>query len=209
MAFNRPNKMMKFLPLLALLLLFSGALVPEALGEEERGIAGKEAPPLHADYWINLPEGEPGKIAGITPGIDMRRYRGKVVLMLFFQAWCEASDKRSFPKLKELVDHYAKEDGIQFFAVQTAFEGLTDNTPSKLQPTAEKFGLTSIPFGHCVKLRGIPNVNVDYNTGGTPWWVVVDKDGQVVFNGHFLEVDKAVANLNSLLAATPATTATP
>jgi len=167
------------------------------------------APPLHADHWINLPEGEPGKIANITAGVDLNRYRGKVVLMLFFQSWCEASHKRAFPKLQQLVEHYRNDGRIQFFVVQTAFEGLTDNTPSKLQPTAELYALEDVPFGHCVKLRGIPNVNVDYNTGGTPWWVVVNKDGVVEFNGHFIEVEKAIANLNDLLAATPSTTATP
>lgn len=183
----------------------SAAINPAATPGAMKGIEGKEAPPLFADNWINLPENEDGKLAPGTPGIDLRKYRGNVVVLKFFQFWCPACQKRSFPKLKKLVEHYRGESRIQFIAVQTVFEGLTENTASKLEPTAEKFEL-DIPFGHSVKLRGIPNVNTMYRTGGTPWWVVVNKDGIIEFNGHFIDYDKAVENLDELIAASPATT---
>jgi len=197
---------MKHLPLFLAALAFLPGTV--ALSQQ-KGIEGEVAPPLHADNWINLPEGEAGLIVeqGI-PGIDLKKYRGKVIVLKFFQSWCEACEKRSFPKLKKLVDHYQGNDQIQFISVQTVFEGLADNTASKLQPTAEKFGLESIPFGHSVKLPNIPNVNMDYKTGGTPWWVVINKDGIVEFNGHYIDLDKAIPNLDELITASASTTAT-
>ncbi len=196
---------MKHLPLF----LAAMALIPaSATFAQQKGIEGEVAPPLHADNWINLPEGEAGLIVEEgAPGIDLKKYRGKVIVLKFFQSWCEACQKRSFPKLQKLVEHYEGNDKVQFIAVQTVFEGLADNTAAKLQPTADKFGL-KIPFGHSVKLPNIPNVNMDYKTGGTPWWIVINKDGIVEFNGHYIDFDKAIINLDELIAASASTTAT-
>ena len=49
---------------------------------------------------------------------------------------------------------------------------------------------------------------MDYKTGGTPWWVVINKDGIVEFNGHYIDLDKAIPNLDELITASASTTAT-
>jgi len=159
--------------------------------QPHKGIEGQPAPPLYVDTWIQLPEGK--------KTIKLSDYKGKVVIIKCFQYWCEACQTIGLPTLKRLVDKYQGDDRVQFFAIQTTFEGFTTNTDDKLAPTAKKFGL-KIPFGHSPKLAGYHSISVDYNTGGTPWWIVINQEGTVEYNGHDMDFDAAVANLEKLFA---------
>ena len=162
--------------------------------EPSKGIQGVKAPPLGVKNWIQLPEGK--------EIIDVSDYQGKTVVMLLFQSTCEACHKRAFPTLKMLVEKFGGREKLAFLAIQTPFEDFSDNTESKLQPTADEFGLT-IPFGHLAKTPGFHSVNAAYNTGGTPWWIIVNPDGIVEYNGFYLNPDIAVENLEKILAGEP------
>ncbi len=162
--------------------------------EPSKGIQGVKAPPLGVKNWIQLPEGK--------EIIDVSDYQGKTVVMLLFQSTCEACHKRAFPTLKMLVEKFGDREKLAFLAIQTPFEDFSDNTESKLQPTADEFGLT-IPFGHLAKTPGFHSVNAAYKTGGTPWWIIVNPDGIVEYNGFYLNPDIAVENLEKILAGEP------
>lgn len=167
-----------------------------AVGNEQvqSGIQGLEAPPLGVKSWIQLPEG--------METLDISDYKGKTVVMLLFQSTCEACQKRAFPTLKILVDKFGKTEKIAFLAIQTPFEDFSDNTESKIQASAEKFGL-KIPFGHLAKTPGFYSVNTAYKTGGTPWWVIVNPLGKVDYNGFYLNPEVAVENLEKILNGEP------
>lgn len=158
------------------------------------GIEGLKAPPFGATEWIQLPDGK--------ESLEINELEGKYVVMLFFQSTCEASMKRAFPTMKQLVDKFGSEDGVRFLAIQTPFEDFTDNTKSKLEAVAKAFDL-EIPFGHLAKTRGFYSLNDAYDTGGTPWWVVVNKEGTVEYNGHYLNPEETEKNLAKLLAGKP------
>ncbi len=162
--------------------------------EAPDGIAGKKAPPLALTNWINLPEGQ--------TRLDIPDFKGKYLVMLFFQHWCEASQKEAFPTLQTLIKQFEGEKNVAFLAVQTAFQGYTTNSEDKLKVDAQEFGLT-IPMGHSPKLPGVYSVSLGYNTGGTPWWVIVTPDGVVEYNGHYLNPEEAEKNLRNLLAGKP------
>jgi len=158
------------------------------------GIQGLKAPPFGSTEWIQLPADK--------ESIEITDFAGKYVVILFFQSTCEASMKRAFPTMKKLVKKFGGETGIQFLAVQTPFEDFTDNTLSKLESTATSFDL-NIPFGHLAKTKGFYSLNDAYDTAGTPWWVIVDKEGTVEYNGHFLNPEETEKNLENLLAGKP------
>jgi hypothetical protein len=191
---------MKLLPALALavLALLNPPPALRAQGEAKpillQGIEGKEAPLLDVDTWIQLPAGK--------ERVEITDYPDKVVVMLFFQHWCRASQERELPVLKKLVDHYKGKDGIVFLAIQTTFEGYLENTSDKLEVTARKFDLP-IPFGHSPKLQGLPSVSANYLPAGTPWWVIVDRQGKVEYNGHILDEEEAIKGFDRMLAGLP------
>ncbi len=159
--------------------------------EAKKGIEGKPAPPLSlsVDIWENLPEGK--------KFTDLNDYKGKVVIIKCFQSWCKRCHSEGFPILKKLVDKYKGDDRIQFIAIQTAFEGYTTNTDDKLAPTSKLYEL-DIPFGHSPKLEKIPSISSTYNTGGTPWWIVINQDGIVEYNGFDMDFEAAVGNIQEL-----------
>lgn len=167
---------------------------PAAAPQAPRGIEGREAPLLEVDTWIQLPEGK--------DRVEITDYPGKIVVLLFFQHWCRASQERELPVLKNLVEHYKGNDGIVFLAVQTTFEGFLENSSDKLAVTAKKFGL-GIPFGHSPKLAGVPSVSLSYQPGGTPWWVIIDRQGKVEYNGFILNEEEAVKGFDKMLAGLP------
>ncbi len=189
---------MRFLPsvFILLTLTFDWFSSPIALGDEGtmKGIQGDSAPPLGVQKWIQLPDDK--------EVIDITDYRGKTVVMLFFQSTCEACHKRAFPTLEMLVEKFGDRDELAFLAIQTPFEDFSDNTETKLQPTADEFGL-DIPFGHLAKTPGFYSINVAYKTGGSPWWVIVNPEGIVDYNGFYLNPEVAVENLEKILAGEP------
>lgn len=157
----------------------------------QKGIEGQQAPLLNVSDWYHAPEGK--------DKVEITDYPGKIIVMLFFQHWCRASQERELPVLKHLVDHYKGNQEIVFLAIQTAFEGFLDNTIDKLPVTAEKFGL-DIPIGHYTKAPGFPGVSGAYKPGGTPWWVIIDRTGRVEYNGFLLNEEEAIKGFDKMLA---------
>ena len=50
----------------------------------------------------------------------------------------------------------------------------------------------------------------EYRTGGTPWVIVIDKQGKVVFNDYHIDRDVAAKGIEKLRQApSPSATATP
>ena len=82
-----------------------------------------------------------------------------------------------------------------FIAVQTVFEGHRVNTEDKLRQNQLKYAL-KIPMAHASGDHGtrrIPEIMREYRSGGTPWTVIIDPAGKVVYNDFHIDVSKAVA----------------
>ncbi len=154
----------------------SGAAVAQ-----ERGVKGQSAKSWEADKWIQLPEGK--------KSLNPADFKGKVVYLYCFQSWCPGCHKYGFPTLKALEAKYRGNDDVAFVAVQTVFEGFSSNPPERAKEMAEKYDL-NIPFGHS-GLDSKPSVLMrNYRTGGTPWTIVIDREGIVRYNDfHIAEKD--------------------
>ncbi len=106
-----------------------------------------------------------------------------------------------FPTLKKIYDTYKSDEAISFLAIQTVFEGHTFNTKDKLISTQIKYHLP-IPMGHDASAYSqkvpIPKTMYNYRSGGTPWVVIIDRDGKVVYNDFHITTEDATALINSL-----------
>lgn len=159
--------------------------------QPERGILGQRAPSLGVKTWFNLPKDK--------DSVDIGDYGGKVVYLYGFQSWCPGCHKYGFPTLTKLIEHYKSNSEVAFIAVQTAFEGFSTNTPQGARETAQRYKL-AIPVGHSGSSGERSTVMQRYRTGGTPWTVIIDREGTVRYNDFHVDPDEAVALIDRLLA---------
>ena len=158
------------------------------------GIVGRAAPPLRVDHWIDA--------AGNATTFDPSSIDGKWVMIKCWQSWCPGCHKHGFPTLKTVVDAFHGEDRLRVLAVQTVFEGFTINTRDKLREAQVRYGLP-ILMGHD---SGDPDGDHrprtmrDYRTGGTPWFIIIEPDGTVVFNDYHLSAERFIDYLRARLA---------
>ena len=92
-------------------------------------------------------------------------------------------------------------DHVVFIAVQTVFEGYSFNTKDKLRKNQIEYTL-NIPMAHEAgnsDTHEIPAVMRRYRSGGTPWVVLIDPSGKVVFNDFHIKVANAMSLIERLI----------
>ncbi len=175
--------------------LGSAALLGPSVAAATRvdyGIRGRAAPELEVGYWIDG-NGDPG-------GFRLADHAGKWVFLKCFQSWCPGCHSHGFPALKTIVDGLDGNPKIAIAGIQTVFEGHYTNTVDKLRDTQLRYDLR-IPMGHDPGPEGgHPQTMIDYRTGGTPWMILIDPAGRVVFNDFGIDAPKAVEFLRAQTA---------
>ena len=164
-----------------------------AAGNQRHGILGRSAPELNLSTWIDG-RGKP------TEGIELSALRGKVIYLYFFQDWCPGCHSHGFPTLQTLSETFGNDDHVALLAVQTVFEGKHTNTQDKLRKNQIDYRL-AIPMAHDGgegNPRGMPQTMIDYRSGGTPWTVIIDPAGKVVYNQFHIDVHQAIDLIRSL-----------
>jgi len=177
-----------------LILILSGIMAASAWAAAKYGIEGQKAPELHIDTWVD----EMGNPANPVRIHDLK---GKVVYLYFFQHWCPGCQSHGFPTLKILSQEFGTNSDVVFLAVQTVFEGFGINSQDKLKINQEKFDI-HVPMAHDSgkgSSSRLPKTMTDYRSGGTPWAVVIDKQGTIVFNGFHIDTEEAKELILSLL----------
>ena len=154
------------------------------------GIVGQDAPELVVDEWVSLPNEQD------VPSIQ--NLKGKVVYIYCYQSWCPGCHSSGFPTLKRVSDHYIQDDEVAFIAIQTVFEGWSTNTPEKWWSIANKFGLQDLPFAHSGRQQQKSQIMSDYKTRGTPWTIIIGKDGVVKFNAFHIKPEDAIGLIDRL-----------
>lgn len=159
-----------------------------------RGITGQTAPELHAAFWIDA-DGEPTHFR-------LTEQRGRWVHAKCWQSWCPGCHSHGFPALQRMVKAFEGDPRVVNVAVQTVFEGHGINSADKVRKTQLQYDLP-IVFGHDPgenQPHGRPKTMLAYRTGGTPWHILIDPQGQVVFDGFNLNADAAIAHIKLDLA---------
>jgi thiol-disulfide isomerase/thioredoxin len=173
-------------------LLISGLGLP-LIAHAQSGIAGQTAPEPRAEFWIDR-DGRPTQF-------KLADQRGKWVHLKFWQSWCPGCHAHGFPALSKLADAFANEPRVVNVALQTVFEGFGSNTADKVRQTQLRYKLP-IVFGHDpsngTRVPG-GGTMARYRSGGTPWHVVVDPAGKVVFNGFSMDAARAINAIRSAL----------
>lgn len=162
------------------------------------GILGKHAPELKANAFI---DGQGKSMA--MPSLKDIQANGGVTVLFCFQAGCPSSRNKGFPLLQQLTQHFAKEitaQQLHFIAVQTAFESRDSNNAAQLVEM-QKLYKVNIPFGQD-DAHPRPKTMTDYRNGGTPWFIVIDKNNQVIFNDFYLSIEFAQMLIPSAIAGT-------
>ncbi|MEX0290930.1 MAG: peroxiredoxin family protein [Flavobacteriaceae bacterium] len=142
--------------------------------------------------WIDT-NGKPSK------QLKLSDLKGKFKVVFCFQSWCPGCHSKGFPDLKQMIEALKDRDDIVFLAVQTVFEGFDSNTYEKMVATQEKYQL-QIPFGHDAGSDGksMSNIMRNYRTGGTPWFIFIDREDKIVFSDFHLNADAAVDFLKTV-----------
>ena len=156
---------------------------------KERYLNAKE---FEVNQWIDA--------EGIsTEAIKLSDFKGKFKVVYCFQHWCPGCHSKGLPDLKQMVDALKGKNDIAFVAIQTVFEGFESNTYNKIVATQKQYEL-KIPFGHDAgkdgKSRSI--IMQNYQTGGTPWFIFIDKEDKVVFSDFHVNVDAAIQFLKAI-----------
>ena len=159
-------------------------------GRPRPGIDGAQAPSFGVEQWINLPDGK--------RDLELSDFEGKVVYLLCFQSWCPGCHSHGFPTMVRLIDHFEGNDDVAFVGVQTVFEGFSTNTAERAWETARRYEL-EIPIGHDAGDSGRrSDLMRRYRTGGTPWTVIIDRQGRVRFNGFRIQFEDARRMIDQL-----------
>ncbi len=151
-----------------------------------------KAPEFYVDNWINT-EGKK------TKAIQLSDFKGKFKILYCFQSWCPGCHSKGLPDLKKMVDALSTNKDIVFLAIQTVFEGHHTNTFDKIVETQKQYDL-KIPFGHDAGSNGKSRSNImtNYQTGGTPWFIFIDKHDHIVFSDFHLNPEAAIEFLKTL-----------
>jgi len=151
-----------------------------------------KAPEFDIENWIDTNGNE-------TEAIKLSDFKGKFKVVFCFQSWCPGCHSKGLPDLKKMVETLKENENVVFLAVQTVFEGHHENTFEKMVKTQKKYDL-KIPFGYDAGDDGksISNIMKNYQTGGTPWFLFIDKHDNVVFSDFHLNPEAAIEMLKTM-----------
>lgn len=149
------------------------------------GHTHRPAPELRVPYWI---DGQGNEMENLSLTDLGEGYK----LIYCFQNWCPGCHSFGFPALKKLVAALG-EKGFGFAVVQTVFEGAEQNTRDRLREMQLKYGI-NLPFGHDVASGDAeyPTVMEDFRTGGTPWFILIDPKGEIIFSDFRLNPEQMI-----------------
>ena len=180
--------------------LSSLSFSPLLFAQSNRGIKGVPAPELKVPEWIDG-NGDP------QAPFQISQHKGKWVYLKCFQEWCPACHSIGFPNLQKLVAAFPNDNIIVSAVIQTTFEGFDNNNKGALRKNQLRYEL-NLPFGHDPgnidlprsEPNRFPKTMQSYRTGGTPWVVIIDPSGTVVFNDFHIDIDKLITFLKTQAA---------
>lgn len=161
-------------------------IYPISYSQNKGGILGQVAPEFDLQTWIDT-EGKE------TDSVSLKDHKEKIIYLLFFQDWCPGCQKYGFPTLKTVLEHFKEKEDITFMAIQTVFEGHQFNTQDKLKKNQETYNI-KISMGHDPKAKLMKR----YRTRGTPWVVIIGKDGKVKYNDFHISKEQAIKLISGL-----------
>lgn len=141
---------------------------------------------IQIDY--TLPEWSLDSIFG-DPVPKTEDFRGKPLLILIFSLGCPGCLGRAIPYANRIV--YEKENLINVLGIHSNIEGV-DFPVEKFISARDEFYFR-FPF---YKDKNFNTTFIDFGAGGTPHWVLVDKNGKVVYSIFGSDPNNALLRLD-------------
>ncbi len=155
------------------------------------GIANELAPELGVTRWVD-PSGQP-----LDDGFDLLRAPGRYKLLFCFQHACPGCHSSGFPTLQRIVQALHGTDVLSIAVVHTVFEDFEHNTFEAMLEDQRRYALP-VPFGHDAgQDQSGSELMRRFGNGGTPWFILIDPNGVVVFNDFRLDADRLVTFLRN------------
>ncbi len=179
------------------LLALSGLQRVRAQNHRNYGIEGQSAPEIRLDYWIDK--------NGDATEFSVMENRGKWVFLKCFQNWCPGCHASGFPALQQFSEVFHDHPQVAIAGIQTVFEGFGSNTKADVRKLQKRYDLP-VTMGHDPGNRDDPQGDHRsqtmklYRTGGTPWLIVIDPAGTVVYNHFNVNVTKLIEHIQADLA---------
>ena len=190
--------MFRSIPILSLVISLTACTREGVAEPQEHGIVGKKAPDLGLTQWVDA-SGQ------ASDPISLASLKGKIVILEFWQSWCPGCHSHGLPTLKLIKQAFESEPRVAMLGIQTVFEGHHVNTFDKLVAIQKRHQL-DIPMAHdpgTEATGGRSTLMQSYRSGGTPWFVLIDHSGTVIYNGFNVDGPKAIEYIRSLLAKMP------
>lgn len=126
---------------------------------------------------------------------DKSTFEGKPLLILFFSLGCPGCLGRAIPYANRVI--YENGDKVNVLGIHTDFESI-DIAQEKLRGAKEKYFIRFPYF----KDKNFDTTFLDYGAGGTPHWILVDREGNVQYsifgsdpNNALLRLDLKISEL--------------
>ncbi len=168
------------------------------------GILDDIAPELGVIRWIDA-SGQP------LADYGLHKMPGRYKLIFCFQDACPGCHRSGFPTLTRVVEAFRGSTFVSFAVVQTVFEDFEENTYERMLATQRRYALP-LPFGHDAGegREGAGSVLMQrYRSGGTPWFILIDPSGVVVFNQFHVDAQQLITALKKAEQMPPAAPSDP
>ena len=143
------------------------------------------APELRVPYWIDADGKE-------MDGLSLSDLGDGYKLIFCFKAECPGCHAAGFPLMQQLVAGLA-DKGFGFAVIHTAFDDDPRNNQDRVREMQLKYDL-KVPFGHDPKVGdAYPTFMNDYRTRGTPFFVAIDPNNEIIFGDFSLDPNKLIA----------------
>ncbi len=175
-------------------LALGAAASGKAFAQSSPGIEGLEAPEIELDYWIDG-DGKPATFS-------VKESRGKWVFLKCFQNWCPGCHSSGFPTLQAFAERFHGHPKVAIAGIQTVFEGFRSNTKEDVRRLQLRYDLPVI-MGHDPgdeDTHARPVTMQAYRTGGTPWLILVNPEGVVVYNNFHVDRNKLIEYVEQQIA---------
>lgn len=116
-------------------------------------------------------------------------YKGKPLLILFFSLGCPGCVGRAVPFANRMVYEYGEKMNV--LGIHTNFEGI-DFSKERFEKAKEDLYIR-FPF---FKDRNYDTTFLNYGTGGTPHWFLVDEDSNVIYSIFGSDPNNALLRLD-------------
>lgn len=145
---------------------------------------------LTVPYWIDA--------NGKSITFSLAENYGKWIVINCFQHWCEGCHVDGLPDLKKIAMAFINNANIEVICIQTVFEGFETNTRDRLRENQLRYELPIIMGHDAGDPDGVvyPSTMSKLETGGTPWMIVMDPKGKIIFSDFRIEVNNLIGFLN-------------